>query len=565
MIFYFDITVIDDNGNILISYPIEEPVGWDSIGLRIKRDENWHGFFDFIDDSISNMKFVGEGMTRIEDAYYLSGIDASLGLKVSLQCDDDGNKVDIYEGRFNFDTFQKFCGDYCYVTCGIESTSCIMKFKNRYDTAVDMESLQSISAQFDQSGDNLTDYGDYTVDIPSRGLTNRLLLEYDNKVVTDCDTVNQIHPGQCGFPVTGTSYSHFYQFNFDIVENTFENTGIEYHKQEGIAGVIDGCYIPCGSGFGPDVFGNCLLDPTVPLLDNVFDTSLLCVSTFDWYISMKCNVTICAGNSNLNALIFFTLWHYKLDGSKVALWSTTLFPACVTGTYIDDNDCETFILQGSGFGTVDLQVGERLFFWCQVQNVYFTGVSGVSTPYNIEFDFEYCDIDISAVSKCESTSAKSFLINETLSHISESITDNCLPVYSEWYGRTDSLPYDVLQDGYGSMKCVTKGNMIRNIVFKNGTLPTLQLSMKDCFEALNAIECIGMSVEENTIDGGKWLRIERFNYFYDQNIILELEGVNEVAIKVKSSAFINNFRWNKSISLSIIYVSSVGIIFSKCF
>jgi hypothetical protein len=543
MIFYFDITVIDDNGGIIISYPIEEPVGWDSIGLRLKRDENWHGFFDFIDDSISNMKFVGEGMTRIEDAYYLAGIDASLGLKVSLQCDDDATIVDIYEGRFNFDTFQKFCGDYCYVTCGIESTSCIMKFKNRYSTAVDMESLESISAQFDQSGDNLADYGDYTVDIPSRGLTNRLLLEYDNKVVTDCDTINQINPPNCGFPVTGQNYSHYYQFEFDIVENTFLNTGISYHKQEGEVGSpFDGCYITCGSGVGPDVTGPCLLDPTIPLIDNVFDTSLICVTTFDWYISMKCVVTICAGNSNLNAAVFFALWHYKLDGSKEALWSTTLFPACTAGTFIDDNDCESFLLQGSGFGTVDLQVGERLFFWCNVQNIYFTGASGVSTPYNIEFDFEYCNIDIAGVSQCEPTSAKAFLINETLSHISESITDNCLPVYSEWYGRTDSQPYNVAQDGYGSMRCVTKGSMIRNIIFKNGTLPKLQLSMKDCFDALNAIDCIGMSVEPLAGYGGNCLRIERFSYFYEQDIILELEGVNEVAIKVKSSAFINNFR-----------------------
>lgn len=543
MIFYFDITVIDDNGNILIAYPIDEPVGWDSIGLRLKRDPNWHGFFDFIDDSISSMKFVGEGMTRIEDAYYLAGIDASLGLRVSLQCDDDNNKIDIYQGRFNFDTFQKVCADYCYVTCGIESTSCVMKFKNRYDVPVNMDSLESISAKFDQTGDNLTDYGNYALSVPTRGIRNVLKTKYTNKQVYDCDTIYAL-PDLCGVPITGKYYSHYYQFNFDIVENTFDETGIEYHKQEGVIGnPFDACYIDCGNDTtGPDVFGPCLLDPTVPFIDNIYQTSLECVTTFNWSVSMKANVTLCTQADSMEAWAVFALWHYKNDGTKENLWSTTLFPSCTPFVDIDDESCETFLLQGSGSGTVDLQIGERLFFWCLVQNKYYTGVGNLSQPYNITFDFEYCNIEISAISKCQETITKSYLINETLSHISESITDNCLKVYSEWYGRTDSLPYDVNQDGYGSLRAVTKGQLLRNIILKDGSTPYLALSMKDCFDALTAIDNIGMSVEENTIDGGKWLRIERFNYFYDQNIILELEGVNEVTIKNKSDAYISTFK-----------------------
>lgn len=544
MIFYFDITIIDDNGNILIAYPIDEPVGWDSIGLRLKRDPNWHGFFDFIDDSISSMKFVGEGMTRIEDAYYLAGIDASLGLRVSLQCDDDNNKIDIYEGRFNFDTFQKVCADYCYVTCGIESTSCVMKFKNRYDVPISMDSFESISAKFDKSGVNLTDYGSYNLIVPSRGIVNKLKTSYYNKNVSDCDRVNEITPGTCGVPITGLVYSHYYQFNFDVIENTFDSTGIEYHVQEGqIGSPFDGCYITCGSGTGPDVTGPCLLDPTVPLIDNVYQTSLKCVDKYDWSVQLKCSVQLCTGNDSMDVAIWFGLWHYKNDGTKDNLWHTTLFPACTAGTFIDDNDCTSFLLQGTGTGSVDLQIGEQIYFWCCVQNKYNTGSGGgTSQPYNINFDFEYCNIEITAVSRCQQTNSTSYLINETLSHISESITDNCLKVYSDWYGRTDSLPYDVNNDGLGSLRAVTKGQMLRNIILKNGDSPSLRLSMKDCFDALNAIDNIGMSVETNTIDGGKWLRIERFNYFYDQNIILELEGVNEVTLKNKSDAYISTFK-----------------------
>ena len=35
----------DANG---ISTQVKEPVGWDGISVRLKRDKTWHGFFDFL-------------------------------------------------------------------------------------------------------------------------------------------------------------------------------------------------------------------------------------------------------------------------------------------------------------------------------------------------------------------------------------------------------------------------------------------------------------------------------------------------------------------------------------
>lgn len=48
-----------------------------------------------------------------------------------------------------------------------------------------------------------------------------------------------------------------------------------------------------------------------------------------------------------------------------------------------------------------------------------------------------------------------------MSRASEIITDGALPVYSDYFGRTDSLPYSRSDDGPGSLECITNGLLIR--------------------------------------------------------------------------------------------------------
>ena len=98
------------------------------------------------------------------------------------------------------------------------------------------------------------------------------------------------------------------------------------------------------------------------------------------------------------------------------------------------------------------------------------------------------------LSHTPATKAKVYAVNEIISRIAESITEDKLRAYSEYFGRTDSQPYAVSEDGCGSLEVLTDGLRIRqqeNRVVTGTTLSNIfSLSLKDVFEGLNPIHNI---------------------------------------------------------------------------
>ena len=64
------------------SLVIDEPRGWDGINLHLKRDTTWHGFFDFIDDSMASLEFLGDAQVLLRQLYDLKGVAAEATLTV---------------------------------------------------------------------------------------------------------------------------------------------------------------------------------------------------------------------------------------------------------------------------------------------------------------------------------------------------------------------------------------------------------------------------------------------------------------------------------------------------
>ncbi|HRG88767.1 MAG TPA: hypothetical protein PLW44_07070, partial [Chitinophagales bacterium] len=126
---------------------VNEPVGWDSTTLRLKRDKNWRGFFDFADDSYNQMQWHGAAMAILKDAYDTFGLDANCELKVEYACSETDSYTTVYLGKFAFARYSYVCADYCYVECGVDNANCLMTFRNRYDQKVDLDSL----APFDEN------------------------------------------------------------------------------------------------------------------------------------------------------------------------------------------------------------------------------------------------------------------------------------------------------------------------------------------------------------------------------------------------------------------------------
>lgn len=166
--------------------------------------------------------------------------------------------------------------------------------------------------------------------------------------------------------------------------------------------------------------------------------------------------------------------------------------------------------------TLSLTEGDRLLLFFYSTTVPFL------VSYQWKQDIESY-IDISQNSTLDPTPAKLYLLHETLSRITESITDNCLTVKSNYFGRTDSMPYSFQQDGCGSLEAVTNGLLIRRALMQDATTPKFTISLKSLFNGLQAIHAVGMGIEYDE-NGNEILTVEPIIDYYKSDIAIVLEN-----------------------------------------
>ena len=141
---------------------------------------------------------------------------------------------------------------------------------------------------------------------------------------------------------------------------------------------------------------------------------------------------------------------------------------------------------------------------------------------------------ITADSTTEPTSCRGLLPYEALSRIVDSITDASGGFYSEYFGRTDSLPAYAM-DGPGSLALLTNGFGLRGYPLPSDGLAKpigegetdprkpLTASFNELYTGLDAIHCLGAGFEQR--NGKPTLRIEPRSYFFQPTVTLELGAV----------------------------------------
>lgn len=125
------------------------------------------------------------------------------------------------------------------------------------------------------------------------------------------------------------------------------------------------------------------------------------------------------------------------------------------------------------------------------------------------------------------TTANVSLIHETLSRTAEIISG--LTVKSDWLSRADA-EVNPRTSGYGggSMKAIITGIKLRNGLLTDGTDPILQTSFKDLFESLTAIDNLGWSFEYDDDGVLDCVRVEPFDYFYQNTNVLTINNPAEL-------------------------------------
>jgi len=158
-------------------------------------------------------------------------------------------------------------------------------------------------------------------------------------------------------------------------------------------------------------------------------------------------------------------------------------------------------------------------------------------------------VNMQTLTHFNQSTAKVFAVNEVLSRISESITNDKLRAYSEYFGRTDSQPYATTEDGCGALEAITNGLRIRGQENKTpGQTDVFSQSLQDMFKGLCPIHNIGMGIETDTNrEGYNRLRVEPWNFFYNDTLMMSCTGINGLTRELNDKEIFStfNFGYNK--------------------
>ncbi|MGB3946679.1 MAG: hypothetical protein WBM13_01735 [Bacteroidia bacterium] len=480
-------------GDLILS---DEPIGWADIVLNVKRDMKLHGvFFEYA----INLKFYEEGYNYIRRVYDLQSREAYIGILVETKCSDTDAFDEFYIGKLLLAKVVFSCEDDCICECPIEQSGCLMQFKNRMDQAVDL------NANEDFSNNALDSYTNLPVNIE---LLPRAIVLRELADITD--TVSGAHIPQHSAPLQSIGAGVGAQ-NVDFFQYLIIPTGTITLNELNVNEVLTSGFVDSTSAIPliaiAPIAGTYNVNVNIPTLDFTADiatggnspNSFLMVGTF--YITVNGAVvysdSLITTSSQGNHKIHNLLWNQDI--------------------YLNQSDVlkAFFGFQvATNFDRKLLEEYDVTVIWC---------ADGDGDPFD---DRLFSDIDITAKILSDSTTCDVYAVNEALSRTVEAITDDCMRVKSNYFGRTDSQPYTSEEDGCGSLECITKGLLIRNFP-TNETV--MAVSFKQMFDALNSIHNIGCGPEPDTNRSGyECLRVEPMEYFYDSTVLLSLDDVPSI-------------------------------------
>ena len=520
---------------------IEEPIGWEGTELLLKRDPEAHGlFYEFARE----IKLYGLGYDIVKSDYDSYGVDANLLCNIYFSCDDTASLDLVFQGKIdsskiNFETGVQGC--FALVNC--DKIGPLMTFNSRLDQNVNLNS----SVGFD--GASLASYSKLNFDLPikPKGIykvdQNSYTYDFNTAAINWHDTI------PLGF---GTiPYARDFYFWWPLPDALITDLG---------------GYQPIGMGAdqNPSVIPALWIAPednnyniriTIPYIEFKMwaytNASLVSCSgnpncggfrsyTVNMYIDIAGAITLLGSYSDTNCFENKSLPNLDPISAGTYLGAGTLFPSSnrmsiYTGTNVTLSAGDQIKVYAKIHmeGEYDRDVIDQdIDYWslCKVYKVYTDPGTGLKSLQDVFF--------ISGVTHFVQTNAKAYLINEVLSRIVESVTNDEMRVYSDYFGRTDAQPYVSLSDGCGSLEILTSGVLLRQVPNK-----PLTLSFKECFQSLTAIHNIGFGIEDDPNRSGySLIRVEPMEYFYEDSEVLRLDGVNKLTTTTDQNRLISTIK-----------------------
>jgi hypothetical protein len=471
----------------------DEPIGFDELELSIKRDPKYHGMQ--FEASTSTLEFYGEGAEYLKEKKALHGLRAEVIYRATVTCEGDTEAQEVVRGRLNFGKYKDSCGTTCRVSMPVEEDSCQVVFKSRFDQKVDLDSPVAF--------DKLTGLPPYsglgiTMEIPAKALE----VGTEGYVSTEGDIVN----------LTNEESLSAYFYIRPIYERELSNS-ID-------TGQVKNVVANTGKN---DVQGGNFISPQL-----LFEDLGKCFNTdFNYNIRLKGNFSISGNNDFVSAKLRF-LEYFPTD-TDISLGNDSTVLA--EFTIVDIPGGTTTFPQAYSYDqtfTGAFTAREGYGYYAIIQFALFPG------DYDIfnEFDPETYFL-IENTKLCPATDSQVYLIHETLSRVTEAITDRCMRVKSDYYGRIDSEPFAASADGCGGLRLLTSGLKLRQAPDDKDNFFT---SAKDLLEGLWGIDNIGFGVEaDTTLPGYYVLRVEPVDYFYQDSEVLALPYIPQAEGEVQET------------------------------
>jgi len=453
---------------------IEEPVGFADIVLKIKRDDQWHGIF--FEATTSDLQFYGTAADYLMNKKQMEGFAAEVTFSAEVDC---GETQEVFTGKLDFRQYKERCGTTCFVIIPVEQDGCTMVLRNRYDQKVDLSEQMAFNKQIVLPNYNGLNFG-------------MTLAAQEVKLGDSAESTEAMTVMISDEPVWNNGLSTFQGYISPVYGNVTNASLGEFNTTDIFQITEDGANnIPPYPSF-PTAIGLADL-----VTENQCELSNL-------VISFRHKGTVNIQQSGVGDIQFLRLKLFVLpsgsDGTDPANW-------------IQEYENEFYALNFDGPVTFDVVETLPPFVISPGDFIYYGIWVGNADRFNIT-SFEYTqDVEsffsMEMNSVCPPTNATVSLIHEAASRVVEAITDRCLVVKSDYYGRTDSEPYEAAEDGCGSLRVLASGLRLRN-----AETPKHFLSVKEIFESLNAIDNIGMAIESGAAYQPDFLRIEQTEYFY---------------------------------------------------
>lgn len=502
---------------------IPEPVNFDSLKVKLTRNKEWHGIISEFSEQDIWLEGHGYEMVVSENENY--GVNMSIQLLIEFRCNSEWQV--FYTGMLIPETLTIENGTECFAKIHVGQIDVQTDFTGQLDVKVDIENPLTLD------GKELNHYPNLgkEIDIPAKTI----------KVISRAAIDKETRAGS-GQRMGITYY-----------KNPFGEAFSELEKFESDRNFSEATN-PNTSPQNVAIFTNV---PENLVQDNLFT------------LSIKLKIAgVGGGEINDWAGLPYPIYIYINSYIQIRRENGTivreLFGKDINTTMPGQNYEFNFD------EIIEIEKGHMLVFYSLISipaNVTWHGADIIIYPES--------SIRISAKSIFPATKAKIFMLHETLSRVAESISNNRLTVKSGYYGRTDSEINPTVQfDGTGGLRCLTNGFLLRRAIFEDGTIPKFTAAFSELFKNLTAIDAVGLGIEHDT--GGSYVRIEPFEYFYNDDIVLKFKNIDVITREYNADVIYGtaNFGYKKWLaentfnSIDVIHGKRqyrTNIIFNKSF